>query len=111
MNAVVTPDRAKLARYGLTIEDVNRITETMAVGHATGEVLEGERRFAIVVKMAHGFAGDLEPLRALPLKSVTGQIVPLGDLHVRWTGGEAAEEAYLAIDDYGDRPAGTEDAT
>jgi cobalt-zinc-cadmium resistance protein CzcA len=32
----VIPDRAKLARYGLTIEDVNQVTETMAVGHQVG---------------------------------------------------------------------------
>ncbi|MFO0667448.1 MAG: CusA/CzcA family heavy metal efflux RND transporter [Polyangiaceae bacterium] len=76
----VIPDRAKLARYGLTIEDVNQITETMAVGYGTGDVLEGERRFGIRVKMRHGYAGDLEPLRMLPLRSVTGQVVPLGDV-------------------------------
>lgn len=76
----VTPDRAKLARYGLTVDDVNQITETMAVGHGVGEVLEGERRFGIVLKIGHGFAGDLARLAALPLRSVSGQIVPLGDV-------------------------------
>ncbi len=76
----VDPDRGKLARYGLTIEDVNRVTETMAVGHPVGEVLEGERRFGIFIRTAHDFTGDLEPLRALPLRSVSGQIVPLGDV-------------------------------
>lgn len=76
----VVPDRDKLARYGLTIDDVNQVTETMAVGHTTGAVLEGERRFAIVVKVSHDFVGDLEPLRALPLRAVGGQIVPLGDV-------------------------------
>lgn len=76
----VVPDRKKLARYGLTIEDVNQVTETIAVGHQTGHVLEGDRRFGIVVKTRHGFQGDLAPLRALPLKSVSGQIVPLGDV-------------------------------
>jgi len=76
----VVPDRAKLARYGLTIEDVNRITETMAVGYEVGQVLEGERRFGIVVKSKHDYAGDLEPLRMLPLRSVNGQVVPLGDV-------------------------------
>ena len=76
----VLPDRRKLARYGLTIADVNQVTETMAVGHGVGQVLEGERRFGIVVKTAHGFSGDLDALRALPLKAVTGQIVPLGDV-------------------------------
>jgi cobalt-zinc-cadmium resistance protein CzcA len=76
----VVPERTKLARYGLSVADVNQITETMAVGHSTGEVLEGERRFGIVVKTAHGFDGELEALASLPLKSVSGQIVPLGDV-------------------------------
>ncbi len=92
----IVPDRAKLARYGLTIDDVNQAAETLAVGHDVGDVLEGERRFGIVVKVAHGYAGDLEPLRALPLRSVTGQIVPLGDvatLELRPGPAEIAREA------------------
>jgi cobalt-zinc-cadmium resistance protein CzcA len=76
----VEPDRAKLARYGLSIADINQLTETLSVGHAAGEVLEGERRFGIVVKTAHDFNGDLAPLLALPLRAVTGQVVPLGDV-------------------------------
>ncbi len=86
----VTPDRAKLARYGLTVADVNQVVETIAVGHSTGEVLEGERRFGIVVKTNHGFSGELDALRALPLRSVSGQIVPLGDVaELKFTKGPA----------------------
>ncbi len=76
----VTPDRNRLARYGLTIEDVNQVTETIAVGALVGQVLEGERRFGIVVRTAHRFTGNLEALRSLPLRSVSGQVVPLGDV-------------------------------
>jgi cobalt-zinc-cadmium resistance protein CzcA len=76
----IVPDRNKLARYGLTIADVNQVTETVAVGHRVGFVHEGERRFSVVVKTAHGFDGELDAFRALPLRSVTGQIVPLGDV-------------------------------
>lgn len=76
----VIPDRVRLARYGLTIADVNQITETIAVGYPAGEVLEGERRFGIKVKVNHGFSGDLDPLYRLPLRSMSGQIVPLGDV-------------------------------
>jgi len=84
----VIPDRAKLARYGLTIEDVNQITETIAVGHQVGFVLEGERRFGLMIKSRHGYVGDLDALRTLPLKSVSGQIVPLGDVaELRFTEG------------------------
>jgi cobalt-zinc-cadmium resistance protein CzcA len=43
-------------------------------------VLEGERRFGIAVKTQHGFRGDLEALDSLPLKSVSGQLGPLGDV-------------------------------
>jgi heavy metal efflux system protein len=76
----IVPDRNKLARYGLTIADVNQITETVSVGHRVGTVHEGDRRFSVVIKSAHGFTGDVDAFRALPLRSVTGQIVPLGDV-------------------------------
>ena len=86
----VMPDRNKLARYGLTIADINQVTETLAVGHATGTVLEGERRFGIVVKVEHGYEEDLDAFRALPLRSVSGQIVPLGDVaDLKFTTGPA----------------------
>ncbi|PZR14908.1 MAG: CusA/CzcA family heavy metal efflux RND transporter [Archangium gephyra] len=76
----ITPDRNRLARYGLTVDDVNQLTETLAVGHEVGDVLEGERRFAVMVKVAHTFTGDLDVLRSLPLRSVSGQFIPLGDV-------------------------------
>lgn len=86
----IAPDRNKLARYGLTIADVNQVTETISVGHKVGVVLEGDRRFSIVIKTAHHFDGEVDAFRALPLRSVTGQIVPLGDVaEVGFTTGPA----------------------
>ena len=76
----VRPDRARLARYGLTVEDVNMVTETMAVGRQAGVVLEKDRRFGLTVLTAIDFHGNLDVLRSLPLKSSLGQIVPLGDV-------------------------------
>ncbi len=76
----VRPDRARLARYGLTVEDVNAVTETMAVGRQAGVVFEKDRRFGLVVKTALDFQGNLDVVRAFPLKSTSGQMVPLGDV-------------------------------
>lgn len=76
----IKPDRARLARYGLTVEDVNMVTETMAVGRQVGTIFEKDRRFGLVVKTSVAFAGNLDVVRALPLKSTLGQIVPLGDV-------------------------------
>jgi heavy metal efflux system protein len=76
----VAPDRTKLGRFGLTVEDVNELAETMAVGHDVGVVFEGERRFGIAIKTNHGFAGDPDALGHLPLKSANGVLVPLSDV-------------------------------
>jgi cobalt-zinc-cadmium resistance protein CzcA len=76
----IRPDRARLARYGLTVEDVNTVTETMAVGRTAGQIFEKDRRFALVVRTAVDYQGNLDVVRALPLKSTLGQIVPLGDV-------------------------------
>jgi heavy metal efflux system protein len=86
----VVPERNRLARYGLTIADVNQLTETIAVGHNAGEVLEGERRFAIVVKTKLDDVDELDAIRALPLHSVNSVLVPLGDVaEVFFTDGPA----------------------
>jgi cobalt-zinc-cadmium resistance protein CzcA len=76
----IRPDRSRLARYGLTVEDVNVVTETMAVGRKVGEIFEKDRRFGLVVRTALDYQGNLDVVRALPLKSTLGQIVPLGDV-------------------------------
>ncbi len=76
----VYPDREKLARYGLTLADVNQLTETLAVGYPAGIVFEGERRFGLMVRSAISAEAETDELAALPLKSRTGQLIPLGDV-------------------------------
>ncbi len=77
----ITPDRDALARHGLTIADVSSLTQAMAVGRSAGTVREGDRRFQVVVKL-DGVTGDLERVKALPLRSSRGAIVPLGDVAI-----------------------------
>jgi cobalt-zinc-cadmium resistance protein CzcA len=75
----ITPDRGALAQHGITIRDVNTLTEAMAVGQRAGIVREGDRRFEIAVKL-DGVDGDVDRVRALPLRSARGAVVPLGDV-------------------------------
>lgn len=75
----ITPDRGALAQHGLTVKDVNVLTEAMAVGHRAGIVREGDRRFEIAVKLDK-VDGDLDRVRRLPLRSGRGAAVPLGDV-------------------------------
>ncbi|MBS1118673.1 MAG: Cobalt-zinc-cadmium resistance protein CzcA [Deltaproteobacteria bacterium] len=75
----IIPDRTALAQHGLTIRDVNMLTEAMAVGHRAGVIREGDRRFDIAVKLDR-VDGDLDRVRKLPLRSARGAVVPLGDV-------------------------------
>ncbi|HVI22328.1 MAG TPA: CusA/CzcA family heavy metal efflux RND transporter, partial [Myxococcales bacterium] len=76
----ILPDRVRLARYGLAIEDVNAATETIAVGYEVGPVFEGQRRFSLVVRQAIAGSDDFDAIGSLPLKARSGHIVPLGDV-------------------------------
>ncbi|MBX3233554.1 MAG: efflux RND transporter permease subunit [Labilithrix sp.] len=76
----IVPDRMRLARFGLTVEDVNEAAQTIAVGREAGEVLEGERRFGIIVKMREGTMQERANVRNIPLRTGAGQVVPLGEV-------------------------------
>jgi cobalt-zinc-cadmium resistance protein CzcA len=45
-----------------------------------GAIFEGDRRFGLVVKTGLSFQGALDVFNSLPLKSRSGQMVPLGDV-------------------------------
>jgi cobalt-zinc-cadmium resistance protein CzcA len=75
----IVPDRVRLARHGLSVDDVNVLTESLAVGHEVGQVFEGQKRFGLVVRHA-GPPGDLGAIGSLPLKAPDGRMVPLADV-------------------------------
>jgi Cu/Ag efflux pump CusA len=68
-------DRAALALYGLRSADVARSLETAFTGRAVSQVLEGQRTFDLVVKLASE-GGDLEEIRRMPLRGANA-VVPL----------------------------------
>jgi heavy metal efflux system protein len=76
----IIPDRVRLARYGLSIDDVNTLTQSLAVGCQVGQVFEGQRRFGLVVRLDSAPGDDLLGIGALGLKTRDGRIVPLGDV-------------------------------
>ncbi|MDT7858111.1 efflux RND transporter permease subunit, partial [Rubrivirga sp. S365] len=77
---VIRPDRAALARYGLTVAALNRIVQTAVGGATAGEVYEGERRFDLVVRFQEAARRSPADIQALPVVTPTGARVPLGQL-------------------------------
>jgi cobalt-zinc-cadmium resistance protein CzcA len=73
----ITIDRAAIARYGLTISDVQQIVETALGGTAATKVLEGERTFDLVVKLAPSSVADLDSIRKIPVFGSSGERLTL----------------------------------
>jgi cobalt-zinc-cadmium resistance protein CzcA len=60
-------DRIKAARYGLNVADVQEAFGTLVGGRDVGLVFEGDRRFAITVRLPEGARNDVDTLRQLPI--------------------------------------------
>jgi cobalt-zinc-cadmium resistance protein CzcA len=60
-------DREKTARYGLNISDVQEALAIATGGRNAGTMFEGDRRFAILVRLPETLRSDLDALRRLPI--------------------------------------------
>jgi heavy metal efflux system protein len=76
----IKPDRAAIARYGLNIEDVNTLVESIVAGKEAGQVYEGEQRFNLVVRLNEDAGRDVEAIKNLLLMAPNGQRVPLAQV-------------------------------
>jgi cobalt-zinc-cadmium resistance protein CzcA len=73
----VIVDRDQIARYGLTADDVLSIVETSRAGRVVGTVLQGTRRFDLVVRLNEDISAQPAALRALLIPTPHGELVPL----------------------------------
>ncbi len=63
----VQPDRPALARYGLSVADVQDAVGIAMGGAIAGQVFEGDRRFDIVVRLPESMRQDSQALASLPI--------------------------------------------
>src|SRR5436309_789800 len=71
----IVPDREKLARYGLTLGDVQDVIEAAVGGQPIEVTVEGRNRFTINVRYPRDLRQDIERLRhvLVPLRMGSGQ--------------------------------------
>ncbi|WP_138992768.1 CusA/CzcA family heavy metal efflux RND transporter [Larkinella sp. C7] len=77
---VVKLDREALARYGLSVDDVNRTISTAFAGESAGLVYEGERRFDLVVRLAGENRRSINDVQALTIAGTDGPAIPLSEV-------------------------------
>lgn len=76
----VSINRTELARYGLNVSDVRETIETAVGGRVISDMIEGQRRFAIVMRLPERYRHDPQSLRGILLSAPAGERVPLGQV-------------------------------
>jgi len=60
-------NREALARYGLAVDDAQKVVATALGGTVAGEIFEGDRRFDVVVRLPESVRTDIDGLGNLPV--------------------------------------------
>ena len=77
---VVRPDRDALARFGIPVAQVMDVVEDSIGGREAGQVISGNERYDIYVRLAEQHRNSVEAIQALILQSPSGAWVRLGDV-------------------------------
>ena len=73
-------NRAAVARYGINVEDVNDVVESVVAGKSAGQVYEGEQRFNLVVRFNEETGKDLESIKNVLVSGPNESRIPLFQL-------------------------------
>jgi cobalt-zinc-cadmium resistance protein CzcA len=73
-------DRAKIAAYGMSIDDLNDAISTAFAGKAAGVVFENERRFDLVVRLDSASRTSIDDVSNLYVALPDGTQLPLSQL-------------------------------
>ena len=68
-NLNITVDRARAARYGLTAGDVNSVIQSALAGAVATNVLEADRQFPVLVRLAPQYRSSMEAVANVKVAS------------------------------------------
>ena len=76
----IEPDRDSIARYGLSIADVQEVISTALGGEVVTTTVEGRERYGVIVRYPRSLRDNPQAIASDVLVSAGGAMVPLGQL-------------------------------
>ena len=76
----IEPKREVMARYGLSIVQLQDLLATALGGTVASQLYEGDRRSDIVIRLAEHLRTDVDGLSSLPVMLSNGSYVPLSEV-------------------------------
>ncbi|WP_426360379.1 efflux RND transporter permease subunit [Pseudocolwellia sp. HL-MZ19] len=77
---VISPDRQQLSRFGLAVGDVMDVVKDGIGGVAAGQIINGNERYDIYVRIEEEYRKSKDAIADIRLKSPSGTWVRLGDV-------------------------------
>ncbi len=76
----IKPKRDALQKFNVHTDEINRVVEHALAGAQVGTLIEGNRRYEMVVRLPEEQRHDLDAIRKLPLRTDDGGILMLGQV-------------------------------
>ena len=73
-------DREAIARLGINVDDVQTLISTALGRTPVGQIIEGDKRFSLVVRFPEETSNSVDQIAALPVPTPGGGSVPLGSV-------------------------------
>ncbi len=76
----IVPNREAMGKYNLHAAELNRVVNTALAGQEVGKLIEGNRRFDIVVRLSEDLREKIDDLKRLPVRVDDGGLLTLGQV-------------------------------
>ncbi len=76
----IIPKRDAMSKYNLHAAELNRVVSTALAGEEVGKLIEGNRRFDIVVRLSEDLRENMDELKRLPVRVDDGGLLTLGQV-------------------------------
>ena len=73
-------DRDAISRLGINVSDIQEVVKIALGGEAIGQIVEGDRRFALTVTLPDEVRNDTEAIKNLLIETPNGGAVPLSSV-------------------------------
>ncbi len=76
----IIPKRDAMSKYNLHAAELNSVVNTALAGEEVGKLIEGNRRFDIVVRLSENLRENIDELKRLPVRVDDGGLLTLGQV-------------------------------
>lgn len=77
---IISVDRDAIARYAINAEEVLQVVQAGIGGKPVSTLIDGVKRFDIVVRLAPEYRDDIKSIADIPLRTAQGALVPMAQI-------------------------------